>query len=374
MTGSAPAAECPMPGLHGGARRFMSKSLEEVFTVKRKEGFTLVELLVVILCCAIVTAAAMTLLFTGVRVENAAVNTSQEQQNARILVRTVEDLCSSGKINRIEQSYTGWSVGTEAQGAFSPLLTYVASAQELRTGDGTNPDAVLLSGVRAASVGMEGDLLTLRIHTEERVLTSSVFCRTQVRETLGEGTAVSAPEAEQLLPTQPELPETVPAAEKRVDFLCALAGQYGSKGKILGSDMYFSQWYCGGSFPEGWGAATPWCACFVSWGMAQVDASAYAFAGVEAGKRHFEDEGRWYASGDRLPDPGDLIFFDWEGDGAADHVGAVLCVNDDPVNAGKKLVYTIEGNCYGKVSVRWFAQEDAFILGYVDWASAGEAQ
>lgn len=134
MTGSALAAECPMPGLRGGARRFMSKSLKEVFTVKRKEGFTLVELLVVILCCAIVTAAAMTLLFTGVRVENAAVNTSQEQQNARILLRTLEDLCSSGKINRIEQSYTGWSVGTEAQGAFSPLLTYVASAQELRTG------------------------------------------------------------------------------------------------------------------------------------------------------------------------------------------------------------------------------------------------
>ncbi|MBR6561878.1 MAG: CHAP domain-containing protein, partial [Oscillospiraceae bacterium] len=104
------------------------------------------------------------------------------------------------------------------------------------------------------------------------------------------------------------------------------------------------------------------------------DASAYAFAGVEAGKRHFEGEGCWYASGDRLPDPGDLIFFDWEGDGAADHVGAVLCVNDDPENLGKKIVYTIEGNCYGKVSVRWFAQEDAFILGYVDWTNVGEAQ
>ena len=374
MTGSALAARGSVPGLHGGARRFMSKPLEEVFTVKRKKGFTLVELLVVILCCAIITAAAMTLLFTGVRVENTAVNTSQEQQNARILLRTLEDLCSSGKINRIKQSYAGWSVGTEEEGSFSPLLSYVVSAQELRTGDGTNPDAVLLSGVRAAFVDMEGDLLTLRIHTEERVLTSSVFCRTQVEESLGEGEELPLSEAEELISVQPELPETVPAAEKRVDFLCALAGQYGSKGKILGSDMYFSQWYCGGSFPEGWDAATPWCACFVSWGMAQVDDSAYAFAGVEAGKRHFEETGCWYTSTDKLPDPGDLIFFDWEGDGAADHVGAVLCVRDDPANAGKKFVYTIEGNCYGKVSVRWFAHEDAYIFGYADWTDVGETQ
>ena len=69
-----------IPAAHRGwfckTYRYFSK--KEVFTVKRKEGFTLVELLVVILCCAIITAAAMTLLFTGVRVENAAVNTSQE--------------------------------------------------------------------------------------------------------------------------------------------------------------------------------------------------------------------------------------------------------------------------------------------------------
>ena len=40
---------------------------------------------------------------------------------------------------------------------------------------------------------------------------------------------------------------------------------------------------------------------------------------------------------DYEPIPGDIIFFDWEGDGIADHVGIVEKVDGD-------FVYTIEGN------------------------------
>ena len=40
---------------------------------------------------------------------------------------------------------------------------------------------------------------------------------------------------------------------------------------------------------------------------------------------------------DYIPIPGDIIFFDWEGDGVANHVGIVEKVDGD-------FIYTIEGN------------------------------
>ena len=91
--------------------------------------------------------------------------------------------------------------------------------------------------------------------------------------------------------------------------------------------------------------------------MAQVDASAYAFAGVEAGKRHFEDEGRWYASGDRLPDPGDLIFFDWNANGEPDHVGLVAELDGEKVK-------TIEGNSGDACKEKSYPVGYYEILGY----------
>ena len=50
----------------------------------------------------------------------------------------------------------------------------------------------------------------------------------------------------------------------------------------------------------------------------------------------FRERGQWQDR-DYEPIPGDIIFFDWEGDGIADHVGIVEKVDGD-------FVYTIEGN------------------------------
>ena len=46
--------------------------------------------------------------------------------------------------------------------------------------------------------------------------------------------------------------------------------------------------------------------------------------------------GQWQGR-DYTPVPGDIIFFDWENDGIADHVGIVELVEND-------MIYTIEGN------------------------------
>ena len=83
-----------------------------------------------------------------------------------------------------------------------------------------------------------------------------------------------------------------------------------------------------------------WCAIFVSW---CADQCGYLDAGVlpkMEGVRPYVDwfieRGQWQGR-DYEPSPGDIIFFDWESDGLADHVGIVEKVENG-------LIYTVEGN------------------------------
>jgi len=83
-----------------------------------------------------------------------------------------------------------------------------------------------------------------------------------------------------------------------------------------------------------------WCAIFVSW---CADQCGYLDAGVlpkMEGVRPYVDwfieRGQWQGR-DYEPSPGDIIFFDWESDGLADHVGIVEKVENG-------IIYTIEGN------------------------------
>ena len=83
-----------------------------------------------------------------------------------------------------------------------------------------------------------------------------------------------------------------------------------------------------------------WCACFVSWCADQCgyieSGLVPKFAGCVDGANWFKSNGKWQ---DRTYEPkvGDIIFFDWEGDGTTDHVGIVeKCENG--------TVYTVEGN------------------------------
>ena len=87
----------------------------------------------------------------------------------------------------------------------------------------------------------------------------------------------------------------------------------------------------------------PWCACFVSWCAEQcgyIDAGILPkFSHCSAGVEWFREKGRFMDSS-YIPTPGDLIFFDWENDGSADHVGIVEKVENN-------TVHTVEGNSNG---------------------------
>ena len=98
----------------------------------------------------------------------------------------------------------------------------------------------------------------------------------------------------------------------------------------VGGRPYWS-WY-------GFNSRVEWCACFVSWCYGQAGLSEPRFAGCQSqGVPWFQSRGQWGARGYENIAPGDAIFFDWDGDGSADHVGLVIGTDGE-------RVYTVEGN------------------------------
>ena len=74
----------------------------------------------------------------------------------------------------------------------------------------------------------------------------------------------------------------------------------------------------------GFSSRVEWCACFVSW---CADQCGYIESGVipkhsycPTGVEWFRSRGQWQDR-NSIPAPGTIIYFDWGGDGVADHVG-----------------------------------------------------
>lgn len=106
----------------------------------------------------------------------------------------------------------------------------------------------------------------------------------------------------------------------------------------------------------GFESRVDWCACFVSWCMNNC----YSGCPVTASCSELVDwlRGRrcWYKSNVE-PLPGMLIFFDWENDGACDHVGIVDCVADGQV-------YVVEGNYGDRCARKGYRLSSREIYGY----------
>lgn len=120
----------------------------------------------------------------------------------------------------------------------------------------------------------------------------------------------------------------------------------------VGGQPYWS-WY-------GFNGRVEWCACFVSWCANEcgyIDAGVIPkFAGCVLGSQWFKDRGQWQ-DGSFEPEAGQIIFFDWEGDGETDHVGIVeRCENG--------TVYTVEGNSGDSCRQRSYPVGSSVIYGY----------
>lgn len=120
----------------------------------------------------------------------------------------------------------------------------------------------------------------------------------------------------------------------------------------VGGEPYWN-WY-------GFDSRVEWCACFVSWCANESGCLGTAvprFASCADGVAWFWGQGRWQSSG-YLPQPGDIIFFDWDQDLAPDHVGIV-----EKVESG--VIYTIEGNSAGdRCGENRYTVGSGLILGY----------
>lgn len=74
------------------------------------------------------------------------------------------------------------------------------------------------------------------------------------------------------------------------------------------------------------------------------------------GVQWFKSARLWHDRGYE-PQPGDIVFFDWGGDGGADHVGIVESCDGS-------TVHTIEGNTSDSCARRSYRVGSASILGY----------
>ena len=118
----------------------------------------------------------------------------------------------------------------------------------------------------------------------------------------------------------------------------------------VGGYPYWS-WY-------GFNSRVEWCACFVSWCYNQAGKSEPRFAGCEwQGVPWFQSRGQWGARGYENIAPGDAIFFDWDLDGIADHVGLVL-------GRDGSRVYTVEGNSGDACKIKSYDLNYQCIKGY----------
>lgn len=101
----------------------------------------------------------------------------------------------------------------------------------------------------------------------------------------------------------------------------------------VGGRPYWS-WY-------GFESRVEWCACFVSWCANEcgyIDSGAVPkFSYCPTGVQWFKAAGRWLPGGS-APAPGDIVFFDWDGDGVSDHVGIVESGATAPPCAPSKAI------------------------------------
>ena len=118
----------------------------------------------------------------------------------------------------------------------------------------------------------------------------------------------------------------------------------------VGGQPYWS-WY-------GFTYRVEWCACFVSWCYGQMGLSEPRFSACQSqGIPWFQSHGQWGGRDYANIAPGDAIFFDWDLDGRADHVGIV-------VGTDGSRVYTVEGNSGDACKIKSYSLTYECIKGY----------
>lgn len=108
-----------------------------------------------------------------------------------------------------------------------------------------------------------------------------------------------------------------------------------------------------------------WCAMFASFCLKYADVQMPLESNVDQwiAKLSAPEVGLYRSQGSHVPEPGQLIFFDWDGDGSCNHVGivdSITCNEGDDV----PTIRTIEGNAANQVRSKTYSLGNSTILGY----------
>lgn len=126
----------------------------------------------------------------------------------------------------------------------------------------------------------------------------------------------------------------------------------------------FITWYCDKRNLGGAWLTAPWCAMFASYLLKSAGVkSAGEYAYCPSWVNHFKEEKRWGTT----PKVGAVAFYDWNGDGEADHVGIVTDV--------RTKVHVLEGNTRvgtstNRVAVQQRSRSAVMGYGYPDYGSS----
>lgn len=118
-----------------------------------------------------------------------------------------------------------------------------------------------------------------------------------------------------------------------------------------GGEKYW-RWY-------GFNQRVNWCAIFLSWCANEsgtINNTIPRFSLCTDGVKWYKDRSKW-KNKSYIPQTGDIIFFDWNGDDHVQHVGIVEKVENDKV-------YTIEGNSNDEVRNKSYSLNNKSIYGY----------
>ena len=357
--------------------------------VKQNAGLTLIELVVAMAIATVVTAAAASVLFFGLRINRQTGDTASQLITVRSLLNVVENAAADGNIKGIITNHASWELvnveiekGGDANN-YRAIFGFDAEKNRIYTGreydenrDVLNEGTTILEGVYASNVTIEGDLLSVSIETKEGIFSTSIYCRiTDLKDD--------------------SLSNNLPSTDvvgNRGEFIKKLQSQYRSRGEIVGADpdspyQYYSEWYIdldydAPGYTGEWKTETPWCACFVSWALDQIgmptpdycnddehEGHPHWYANVDEFMAYFQTKATWKAStahgGTYMPIAGDLIFFDWDKGINPEHVGVVIEVKTVKIGDQEKTVIcTIEGNSSGRVAIRSYTLDDKRIIGY----------
>lgn len=104
----------------------------------------------------------------------------------------------------------------------------------------------------------------------------------------------------------------------------------------------------------------PWCAIAVASCLLQIGVKKLSLSSVcKTQMAWYKSKKRWRNRG-AVPKVGDIVFYDFKGEGYPTHVGMITSVNYKK----KGYIYVIEGNKSNKVGYRHISYTSKYILGF----------